>query len=64
MHVSNKSCTFAVSKVIKTTFMKDKMQIVNAPIQDSGTSGAVRQQYFTADEAMAILEPRIRSMFK
>lgn len=62
--MSNESCTFAALKVIKTTFMKDKAQIVNAPIQDFGTSGAVKQQYFTADEAMAILEPRIRSMFR
>ncbi len=62
--MSNKSCTFAAPKVIKTTFMKDKTQVVNAPIRDSRTSGAVRQQYFTADEAMAILEPRIRSMFR
>lgn len=44
--------------------MKDKTQMANAPIQDSRTSGAVKQQYFTADEAMAILEPRIRSMFR
>lgn len=44
--------------------MKNKTQIANAPIRETGASGAVKQQYFTADEAMAILEPRIRSMFK
>ena len=26
--------------------------------------GTPQQQYFTADEAMAFLEPRIRAMFK
>ncbi|MBO4690884.1 MAG: hypothetical protein J5621_08420 [Paludibacteraceae bacterium] len=31
---------------------------------ERGASGVQQQQYFTADEAMAFLEPRIRAMFK
>lgn len=31
---------------------------------DSPITGASQQKYFTADEAMAFLEPRIRAMFK
>lgn len=44
--------------------MKRNTQKMESPIRENGTSGAVKQQYFTADEAMAILEPRIRSMFR
>ena len=36
-----------------------------APIgTDSTGVGTPQQMYFTADEAMAFLEPRIRAMFK
>ena len=36
-----------------------------APIgSDSTGVGTPQQKYFTADEAMAFLEPRIRAMFK
>jgi len=31
---------------------------------DSTGVGTPQQKYFTADEAMAFLEPRIRAMFK
>jgi hypothetical protein len=31
---------------------------------DSSTTGTSQQMYFTADEAMAFLEPRIRAMFR
>ena len=36
-----------------------------APFGTENTGvGTTQQQYFTADEAMAFLEPRIRSMFR
>ena len=36
-----------------------------APIgSDSTGVGTPQQKYFTADEAMTFLEPRIRAMFK
>ena len=31
---------------------------------DNMGAGTPQQKYFTADEAMAFLEPRIRAMFK
>ena len=36
-----------------------------APITTDATdSGNVQRKYYTADEAIAFLEPRIRAMFK
>ena len=42
--------------------MKDQKQM---PLSfEKGGVGSLQQQYFTADEAMAFMEPRIRAMFK
>ncbi|MCQ2348359.1 MAG: hypothetical protein MJZ65_04135 [Paludibacteraceae bacterium] len=37
----------------------------NMPVMDTSSMGAgmVQQKYYTADEAMTFLEPRIRAMF-
>ena len=34
------------------------------PIVAEPKTGTVQQQYFTAEEAMTFMEPRIRAMFK
>ncbi len=34
------------------------------PVIAEPASGGVQQQYFTAEEAMTFMEPRIRAMFK
>ena len=44
--------------------MEAKKQAKEMPIGTETGAGNVQQQYFTADEAMAFLEPRIRAMFK
>ena len=43
------------------TFQQPKQQPVS---NDTIGSGMPQQQYFTADEAMDFLAPRIRAMFK
>ena len=44
--------------------MDVKNQNNEMPVGTDLSAGNVQQQYFTADEAMAYLEPRIRAMFK
>jgi len=41
------------------TFEKKENPIVASP-----SSGTVQKDYFTAEEAMAYMEPRIRAMFQ
>lgn len=42
-----------------------KHPLNEAPITtDAIGSGSVQKKYYTADEAIAFLEPRIRAMFK
>ena len=61
-------CTFAAAKVQKTrtTMQTDvKNQPQEAPITtDAIGTGNVQKKYYTADEAIAFLEPRIRAMFQ
>lgn len=42
--------------------MNDLKQMPNS--SEKGGVGSLQQQYFTADEAVAFMEPRIRAMFK
>ncbi len=57
-------CNFAAQNVIIPKTMK-KQNPKQAPIgADSTGVGTPQQKYFTADEAIAFLEPRIRAMFK
>ena len=63
MHISKKSSNFAAQNecymIMKT---QDPKQI---PFVSENNGGAVPQkEYFTVDEAMAFLEPRIRAMFR
>lgn len=40
-------------------------QSTESPIMESTSGhGSAKRQYYSADEAMAFLEPRIRAMFK
>lgn len=64
LHISEKSSNFAPAKCDNSEMMntEDSKQ---APIGTESTGvGMPQQMYFTADEAMAFLEPRIRAMFK
>ena len=64
LHISENLCNFAAQNVLilKTMNPQEPKQ---APIgTDSTGIGTPQQMYFTADEAMAFLEPRIRAMFK
>ena len=66
LHNSKKSCTFAAAKVkshIRYT-MDTPKQKKDMPFASENNAGGLQKQYFTADEAMAFLEPRIRAMFK
>ena len=57
-------CNFAAQNVIISKMMSTQ-DPKEAPIgSDSTGVGMPQQKYFTADEAMAFLEPRIRAMFK
>ena len=64
MRISNICCNFAAQnvKIAKTMNQKEPKQAPNGT--DSTGVGTPQQMYFTADEAMAFLEPRIRAMFK
>ena len=44
--------------------MEAKKQANEMPVGTDTGAGNVQQKYFTADEAMAFLEPRIRALFK
>ena len=48
-----------IKKLFNT--MKD---LVESPLKVSSIAGASSKKYFTADEAMSILEPQIRAMFR
>ena len=64
MHISKKYCNFAAQNVIISKMMSTQ-DPKEAPIgSDSTGVDTPQQKYFTADEAMAFLEPRIRAMFK
>ncbi len=43
--------------------MKEKYP-QESPFKGDSGSGRVEKKYFTAEESMAFLEPRIRAMFK
>jgi hypothetical protein len=71
LHISKKSRTFAAQRLrrinlcLKTTAMKTN----NNPQEmsfgsESGSINNVQKKCYTADEAVAFLEPRIRAMFK
>ena len=68
LHISEKCCTFAPAKVLKTRIaMQTDVQHPSneAPITTEVVgSGNVQKKYYTADEAIAFLEPRIRAMFQ
>ena len=64
MHISKKYCNFAAQNVIISEMMSTQ-DPKEAPMGTDSTSvGTPQQKYFTADEVMAFLEPRIRAMFK
>ena len=68
LQVSFFLCTFAAAKVMitRTSMQTDvKHQPNDAPITtDAIGTGNVQKKYYTADEAIAFLEPRIRAMFQ
>ena len=68
LHISFFCCTFAPAKVSKTRIvMQTDVQHPSneAPITTEVVgSGNVQKKYYTADEAIAFLEPRIRAMFQ
>ena len=39
-------------------------QFSKMPIASEETGGSIRQKYYTAEEAVAYLEPRIRALFR
>jgi len=41
----------------------DTQKKVESPLME-GTVGGLEKMYYTADEAMSFMEPRIRAMFK
>ena len=64
MHMSFFLCNFAAQNV-KQGHMINEQDPKQAPLgADSIGTGTPQKKYFTADEAMAFLEPRIRAMFK
>ena len=42
----------------------NQREIAEMPLRDNASGGNVAKKYFTAEESMAFLEPRIRAMFK
>ncbi len=71
MPISKKSTTFAAQKskqthlCIKIAAMKTSNTPQEMPFgSESGSINNVQKKYYTADEAVAFLEPRIRAMFK
>lgn len=62
--MSEKCCTFAPAKVLITKYMKTQESKQMPLGSENNGIGTPQQKYFTADEAMAFLEPRIRAMFK
>lgn len=63
MWVTNNCCIFAAWNQ-KWTTMKDYTNKEAALKSVATGTGAVEKEFFTADEAITFLEPRIRSMFK
>ena len=51
-------------KGFKTKYMKTQESKQMPLGSENNGIGTPQQKYFTADEAMAFLEPRIRAMFK
>jgi len=71
LHISKKSTTFArkgqntLAFCIKIAAMKTSSTPQEMPFgSESGSINNVQKKYYTADEAVAFLEPRIRAMFK
>ena len=71
MHISKKSTTFAAqrSKYFDFLYKNNSDENFNNPQEmpfgsESGSVNNVQKKYYTADEAVAFLEPRIRAMFK
>ncbi|MBQ7438773.1 MAG: hypothetical protein IJ602_01380 [Paludibacteraceae bacterium] len=68
MHIRKKSSNFAAQNQLKgkTTMQTDAQHQLNeTPITtDVAGNGNVQKKYYTADEAIAFLEPRIRAMFQ
>ena len=68
MHMSENMRNFAPQNQLKgkTTMQTDAQHQLNeAPITtDVAGNGNVQKKYYTADEAIAFLEPRIRAMFQ
>ena len=62
MRIWKKSCNFAAQNNL--TRMKDYSSKESALKSTKSGTGFVQQDFFTADEAIAFMEPRIRSMFK
>ena len=63
LQMSNIFCIFAFEN--KKTIMKKNYQPQESPMKTpNGNSGGTQQMYFTPEEAMAFMEPRIRAMFK
>jgi len=44
--------------------MKDNERLQMPQIDEAQGGGATQQKYFTADEAISFMEPRIRAMFR
>jgi len=44
--------------------MKDNERLQIPKIDEARCGGATQQKYFTADEAISFMEPRIRAMFR
>jgi hypothetical protein len=64
LHVSFFCSTFAAAKY-KTRRNMKQQEPKQMPLgRDNTTVGMPQKEYFTADEAMAFLEPRIRAMFR
>lgn len=41
-----------------------KNDVLEMPRIDEAAGGVIQQKYYTADEAMVFMEPRIRAMFR
>ena len=64
MHVSFFLCNFAAQNQNNERNMK-KQEPKQMPLgSENMGAGSPQKEYFTADEAMAFLEPRIRAMFR
>ena len=63
LHISKFFTNFAAQNVNNTIMKTQEPKQMPFQSENNG-AGMPQKEYFTADEAMAFLEPRIRAMFR